>query len=399
MSLGVTKNLGKLKPLRRILSISVAFAGMGVGQAFANLYSHPAPEGEPGHVPHQQLSVPVTIGGEPGSLTPTTTVYARLLDTSPEQFVEKNIRSQPEGTVFYHLQDGDAPFLLFVHGIYEDPSVFSDIYRQAFEAGYSVGVTKLSPDADFIANGHLLAAQLDLLRQRVPGVESRLVILGHSMGALDAYEALGRYRPLSASALVSFGTPWEGSPLANLLNRVAQWPQDPSVTPTWFGVAADRCLAPDKVKGELTALYHNNPALQSLRVISVVGTIVSPESVRSPVLQAGYAALSALGYPANDGAVPAPSQQYPYGGTTIHVNTDHNGYVKWSLVQRILETELHMPPSPPPSHPGRPSETSTAIVAQEASRSEPTATRTIDLLQDLLDRMAVLGSLHTTRSP
>lgn len=187
---------------------------------------------------------------------------------------------------------------------------------------------KLDPDADFIANGHLLAGQLSLLRQQVPGIDGRLVVVGHSMGGLDAYVALGRYQPLTAAALISLGTPWGGSPLANLLNRVVQWPEDAPISPILFGAAADRSLMPQKVQQEVTTLHSENPALRALRVVSVVGSIPSSDVVSSPFLRAGYAALSALGYPANDGAVPTPAQQYPFGGTTIQVSADHNGYVR-----------------------------------------------------------------------
>ncbi|MBX6395681.1 MAG: alpha/beta fold hydrolase [Alicyclobacillaceae bacterium] len=398
---GVRKELDNLRQFRQILStfIVVVFAGIGVGQALAAYSSaHPTPEEDRDSLPGQQVAVPVTIGGEPGSLTPTATVYVRLLDTSPDQFVNTQIQNQPEGTVFYHLHDGagKSPCLLFVHGIYEDPSVFSELYRQAYASGYDVAAVKLAANADFISNGHLLAVQMDLLRQRVPDIEGRLIIVGHSMGALDAYEALGRYHAVPVAALVSLGTPWEGSPLATILNRVAQLPQNLASTTPWFGIAVDRCLTPERVKHEITALHNNNPALQTLNVVSVAGTIVSPESVRSPFLQAGYAALSALGYRENDGAVPTQAQQYPYGGTVIHIHADHHGYMQWNLLKYILDTELRMPPPSPSSSPAQPSGTASRIPAQDTPEPDrPQGQRMIDALRDFLARLVSAGSFRT----
>ncbi|ATY84025.1 hypothetical protein CVV65_02870 [Kyrpidia spormannii] len=377
------------KQLRQILSVTVAFAAMGMSQAFAYSYTHPAiTNGEP--LAAENPGVPITVGGEVGSLTPKITHHIRLIDVSPDQFTVDAVRRNPIGTVFYHIHDENRPFLLFINGIYEDASVFTDVYREAYAAGYNVATVKLDPDADFIANGHLLAGQLSVLRQQVPGIDGRLVLIGHSMGGLDAYVALGDYRPLDAAALISLGTPWGGSPLANLLNRVVQLPPDSPIPATLFGAAADRSLTPAKVRQEVTALHSENPTLRALRVVSVVGSIPSADTISSPFLRAGYAALSALGYPANDGAVPAPAQQYPFGGTTIQVSADHNGYVRWNRLQPILVDILHLPAPAGPSETNQPPGTLTTIAAREASRPNASPLRpAADPLQDLLNRLAI----------
>ncbi|MDI3318053.1 MAG: hypothetical protein QJR14_10620 [Bacillota bacterium] len=261
----------------------------------------------PGAVPPDSPGDAVPYGGEPGSLTPRSLATVTLRAVPPEALDPSLDRSAAVGTVFYSRHPGrEAPWLVFVHGIHEGPSYFQPMYGQAFQAGYNVAAVKLDPGADAVADGAILAEQLNRLSRMA---QDRLVAIGHSMGGLDVAEATARYGSPAVAALVTLGTPWGGSPLADVDRALAGNPLTRIVPDLLgYGTPSDRWLTPATVQAEVAGLH---PRL-GYPIVSMVGEIRRPSLTMGIQVLAGLALLALLGYPRSDGVVPVEMQTYPY---------------------------------------------------------------------------------------
>lgn len=163
------------------------------------------------------------------------------------------------------------------------------------------------------------AAQLAALVREIPA--SRVNIVAHSMGGLDARHAIARLglRDRVAS-LVTIGTPHRGTPLADLGERIVP----PAIARALSRVLDLRGLHDLTTEG-LLAFNRDTPDAPGVAYCSVVGT--SRLSHTNPALWPSRAFLSARSG-ANDGLVPASSQRW---GTVLReIEADHWAQAGWS---------------------------------------------------------------------
>lgn len=112
-------------------------------------------------------------------------------------------------------QDGARPPLLLVHGYGCSRAVWWYLRRRLQAAGWTVATINLEPIYTSID------AYLDPLAARIDAVLSatgaeRLILVGHSMGGLVARAYLQRFGESRVAALLTLGTPHQGSRLAYL---------------------------------------------------------------------------------------------------------------------------------------------------------------------------------------
>ena len=212
---------------------------------------------------------------------------------------------------------------------------------QAFEAaGLEVITARLAP----LAGVPERAAQLARAVETQP--HDRLVIIGHSMGGLDARWAIAR-EGLAArtAALVTIGTPHRGTPIADLL---ATRPLDRARK-----VMARLGLSSDAIDwlttGRLELLNRELGDVAGVRYASVI-TATADRARVHPLLRATHAYLARAHGP-SDGLVPRSSQLW--GEVLAEEELDHWAQIGWSsshdagaLLLRALATLGALPPDP-----------------------------------------------------
>lgn len=112
-------------------------------------------------------------------------------------------------------QDGARPPLLLVHGYGCSRAVWWVLRRRLQAAGWTVATINLEPIYTSIDD------YLDPLVARIDAVladtgAERLILVGHSMGGLVARAYLQRFGEARVAALLTLGTPHQGSRLAYL---------------------------------------------------------------------------------------------------------------------------------------------------------------------------------------
>ncbi len=119
----------------------------------------------------------------------------------------------------------DLPTVVFVHGflgVGRVPLVNATMFRGVDSLMAGIGAPYLTPSLPRGGSVEQRAAKLARILEKSPA--RRLVLVGHSMGGLDARLVAARMDPgRRVKAVVTFGTPHRGSPLADqaLLGRGA----------------------------------------------------------------------------------------------------------------------------------------------------------------------------------
>ncbi len=154
--------------------------------------------------------------------------------------------------------------------------------------------------------------------------ERRIIIIGHSMGGLDARYALSKLGANAhVSALVTVGTPHHGSVLADAASSLP--------ARTLLSLLGQVGVTTDALNwlGEEQAKEFDNatPNASDVYYGSVIGKTRRSQVLTIPLLLATYEILSRMRGD-NDGMVPTPSQQW--GEVLQRVETHHFGEIGWS---------------------------------------------------------------------
>jgi triacylglycerol lipase len=247
------------------------------------------------------------------------------------------------------IRHAQRPGVVLVHGLmgFDQLGVGPtrvDYFRgvaQAFEsAGLEVITARLSPLGGVPTRAAQLARQLEALPH------DRLVVIGHSMGGLDARWAICR-EGLAArtAALVSIGTPHRGTPIADLLasrpvNRARR-----AIARLGLSSEAIDWLT----TARLEILNRELPDVPGVRYASVI-TATADRSRVHPLLRATHAYLARAHGP-SDGLVPRSSQLW--GEVIAEEEIDHWAQIGWSsshdagaMLLRALATLGALPPDP-----------------------------------------------------
>ncbi len=120
--------------------------------------------------------------------------------------------------------DPAKPVLVFVHGkggsaaVWWGPTAYhgtNDMYAYAYHHGYRTAFVDLAPEGTMWDNGALLSTLLGAITAHF-GV-SRVVIVAHSKGGVDANAASAHYGAVGKiQRVITLGTPHRGTPLADL---------------------------------------------------------------------------------------------------------------------------------------------------------------------------------------
>lgn len=121
-------------------------------------------------------------------------------------------------------QDAPASLVLLVHGLDEPGDIWCDLAPALVEAGHSVARFEYPNDQPVHASSALL---IEHLRKARSGGVREISIVAHSMGGLVSFDAMTRDDGYAGDVgerddlprivrLIAVGTPWNGSPWANL---------------------------------------------------------------------------------------------------------------------------------------------------------------------------------------
>ena len=224
------------------------------------------------------------------------------------------------------LPSGKAHAIVLVHGFLgfdrieifgKTQSYFHGIDQKLKQQGVSVFVPKLSPLGTAPQRAEHLAEYIKELQS------DRLILIGHSMGGLDARYAVANLGADEfVKSVVSIGTPHHGTPLADLGNT------DVAKAMRWlfekFNLSLDALdwLTEEKAKSFETVMA-DKPACY---YASVVGKTSRKSLLWKPALLAGYEILSRM-RGANDGMVHVESQRH--GDLIAKVHADHWAQAGW----------------------------------------------------------------------
>lgn len=153
---------------------------------------------------------------------------------------------------------------------------------------------------------------------------SRVIILAHSMGGLDARHAIAKLGLApSVAALVTVGAPHRGTPVADLTTALAGK----------LGIARALALAGvglealhDLTSARMERFNEEAPDDPSVSYASVVGSVTHKRRANKLLLPTHLWLAERSG--ANDGVVPAASQRW--GDVLAEIEADHWAQIGWS---------------------------------------------------------------------
>jgi hypothetical protein len=198
---------------------------------------------------------------------------------------------------------------------------FEDSMESLNDRGYKIDELVVSGRASSDSNSVTIAEAIENLNL---GADEKLVLVGHSKGAVDILHFLVNYPELAphVAAVISVAGAINGSPLAafsaDIYNSLAR------------NLQTDRCDSGDD--GAMDSLQPAvrlswlaaNPLPDTVRYFSVAA-FTNHENINL-ILKAGYDLLSIYG-PRNDGLLLITDQVIPGGTLLGYVNADH-----WSVV-------------------------------------------------------------------
>ena len=169
------------------------------------------------------------------------------------------------------------------------------------------------PRLPAVASVSVRAENLAELVQAMPG--SRVNVIAHSMGGLDARFAISRLGlDRRVASLVTIGAPHHGTPLADfsLSRRMSRFLHVPALTD----------LTPE-------SLLRFNREVPDAAGVAYCSVVASSDLIHTnPLLWPTHAYLSAKSGP-NDGLVPTASQRW--GKVLREIHADHWAQVGWSI--------------------------------------------------------------------
>jgi pimeloyl-ACP methyl ester carboxylesterase len=125
------------------------------------------------------------------------------------------------GAIYYGAtpaNSGTRPVLVFIHGYTSSAKTWwenNDMYTRAFNDGYRTAFVSVHPDRNMWTNGQMFAGMLNTIANRY-GV-SRVVVVAHSKGGVDADAALVHYNAWNrVERTITLGSPHFGTQLANI---------------------------------------------------------------------------------------------------------------------------------------------------------------------------------------
>ena len=195
---------------------------------------------------------------------------------------------------------------------------FRGIADHLRDHGVAVHTARVPPLGTVPERAAKLKASIDELGSR------RVVIIGHSMGGLDARYAISKLGLAErVAALVTVGTPHRGSCLANHADRLP--------ARTLRSLLGRLGLTTDALAwlGEAPAKNFNEQVLDAsnVRYGSIVGETHRRQILANPILLASFELLRQLRGP-NDCLVPASSQRW--GKEVRVVAAHHLAQIGWS---------------------------------------------------------------------
>ena len=140
-------------------------------------------------------------------------------------------RDAPRGVVFPRISDATAPAFLFVRGLYGEhyPCYQWDAVEHFRRRGATARLSRAARGAGTTAaNAEALCSEIldfaDELGADVAGNQTRVVLIGHSKGGVDACAALALHEHRLkdvVSGVITVQTPYGGSPIASDLTSTA----------------------------------------------------------------------------------------------------------------------------------------------------------------------------------
>lgn len=187
------------------------------------------------------------------------------------------------------------------------------------ELGVSVYTVRLPTGDSVKLRAQRLAAMIE---QNITG---KVVIIGHSLGGLDARYVAAR-TPVGAqiAAVVTVGTPHRGTPLADIFDggrlrwpyRLARFLRLPVAAVSWLSTAG---------AARFNREVPDVPGVYYASVISAKRQNGAESSPMSPMLRATHWYLQRTG--PNDGVVPLESQRW--GEVLLESDVDHLAQIGW----------------------------------------------------------------------
>jgi len=195
-------------------------------------------------------------------------------------------------------------------------SYFRGIPQALRDCGHRVHVVRVSPTGGIELRAKQLARQ-------VARLDTRVNIVAHSMGGLDARLAIARYGlDQHVASLTTIGTPHHGTPLADLAQVLGDW-QRARLLLRRLGLSVDGVY--DLTTTSMRSFNDKITDAPNVQYNSVVAA-AEPATVHA-LLCWGHRYMDKIaGH--NDGVVPQQSQRW--GDTLEEIGADHWAQIGWS---------------------------------------------------------------------
>jgi triacylglycerol lipase len=197
---------------------------------------------------------------------------------------------------------------------------FRGVRDQLQAHGHRVYVPRVSPFAGVRHRAEQFAEQIATIDA------SKVNIIAHSMGGLDARYAISRLGLAGrVASLTTIGTPHYGTPLADTSLIVRELPLLGRALMSRFGL--DFEALHDLTTAQMAAFNEAVPNMPRVRYASYVGWVRGGVRDVHALLAPGFAYLTRRSGD-NDGMVPAASQRW--GNVLGEVHADHWAQIGWS---------------------------------------------------------------------
>jgi len=216
--------------------------------------------------------------------------------------------------------DPSAYRLVFVPGFlatcFSGIASFADVVDEARREGFDARVLEIGGRSSVAANARFIAEQIE----RLPDDGRRIILIGHSKGAVDALELIAERNDLAQRivALVAIAGAFNGSPLADRLRPLYELVVG---TNPFLGCAAAQGDALDDMRPATRREWWTRHR-GKLRTPTYSLVAVPDRDRVSPLLALLHEQLG-LSSPWNDGQLIALDQIAPGGNLLGFVNADH----------------------------------------------------------------------------